>query len=258
MMRQGAAGRVGSCEGLLLMLMLACRGGDVVAGAPPAARTPEPATPPGLALTPVSMKQVCATLGKPLPSANGLFLMDEPKLRATVAGSRGHGIELAFRYLGPTALDAKLRSGRERRQLGLELVARDTCNLLYVMWRVEPRSELVVSLKRNGAQSTHAACENRGYSRLPAALASPLPELVPGAEHRLRAEIAGAALSVHVDGALVWRGRLDADALELSGRGGLRSDNARFEVLALNADVPPSGAPAACDESSPRRFEPNR
>jgi hypothetical protein len=250
MMSRGAAGRLGSCCGLLLML--ACRGGDVVAGTVPAARTPEPAAPSGLALTPVSMNQVCATLGKPQPSTDGLFLMEEPKLRATVAGSRGHGIELAFRYLGPTALDAKLRSGGERRQLGLELAARDTCNLLYVMWRVEPRSELVVSVKRNGAQSTHAACENRGYSRLRPAVVSPVPELVPGAEHRLRAEIAGAALSVHVDGALVWRGGLDAATLELSGRGGLRSDNARFEVLALNADVPPSSR-AACGESGPER-----
>jgi hypothetical protein len=242
MMSRGAAGRLGSCCGLLLML--ACRGGDVVAGTVPAA-------PSGLALTPVSLNQVCATLGKPQPSTDGLFLMEEPKLRATVAGSRGHGIELAFRYLGPTALDAKLRSGGERRQLGLELAARDTCNLLYVMWRVEPRSELVVSVKRNGAQSTHAACENRGYSRLRPAVVSPVPELVPGAEHRLRAEIADAALSVHVDGALVWRGELDA-ALELSGRGGLRSDNARFEVLALNADVPPSSR-AACGESGSER-----
>jgi hypothetical protein len=237
--------------------------GAAPTSAPEAAPTSAPrradsAAPSALALRPITAQQVCASLGAPRPSPHGPFLIDDPQLRATLAGSQGQGIELSFRYLGPTALSQKLRSGRERRQLGLELVARDTCNLLYVMWRVEPRSELVVSLKRNGAQSTHAACENRGYSRLPAALASPLPELVPGAEHRLRAEIAGAALSVHVDGALVWRGRLDADALELSGRGGLRSDNARFEVLALNADVPPSGAPAACDESSPRRFEPNR
>jgi len=253
MMSRDAAGRVGPCCGLLLlMMMLACRGGDVVAGTPPTERAPEPPTPSALALKPVSVNQVCATLGKPLPSASGLFLVEDPKLRATLAGSRGHGIELAFRYLGPTALDAKLRSGRERRQLGIELLVRDTCNLLYVMWRVEPRSELVVSVKRNGAQSTHAACENRGYYRLLPAVVSPVPELVPGAEHRLRAEVAEGALSVHVDGAVVWSGRLDTPALELSGNSGLRSDNARFDVLALSADVP--SAPAACDESGPARI----
>jgi hypothetical protein len=242
MTSRGAAARAVSRCGSLL-LVLACRGGDVVAGASPAARPAEPAASSPLALTPVSRGQVCATLGQALPTANGLFLTEDPKLRATLAGSRGHAIELAFRYLGPTALDAKLRSGGERRQLGLELLARDTCNLLYIMWRIEPTSELVVSLKRNGAQSTHAECENRGYSRLQPALSSRVPELVPGAEHRLRAEVAEGALSVHVDGALVWRGGLDAAALELSGESGLRSDNARFEVLALNADAPSPGAP---------------
>lgn len=222
-------------HGWLLMLMLACRGNDALASP--------------LALTPVSGDQVCATLGKPLPSGNALFLMEDPKLRATLAGSRGHGVELTFRYLGPTAVDTKLRSGRERRQLGLELLARDTCNLLYIMWHIEPTSELVVSVKRNGSQRSHAECENRGYYRLPPAVAAPVPALVPGAEHRLRAEVAGGALSVHVDGALVWRGRLDPAALELSGKSGLRSDNARFEVLALNADAPSPRAP--CDPVAP-------
>jgi hypothetical protein len=171
--------------------------------------------------------------------------VDDPKLRATVAGSGGRGIELSFRYLGATAIDAKLRSGRDRRQLGLELAARDTCNLLYVMWRIEPVSELVVSVKRNGAQSRHAECENRGYHRLTPALSSPLPELVPAAEHRLRAEIEDGALSVRVDGALAWRGALDGPALELRGKSGLRSDNARFEVLALSADMPGSSGVCA-------------
>jgi hypothetical protein len=219
-----------------------------VAGTPPVAQPAEPAAPSRLALAPVSTPQVCATLGQPVPSPNGLFLVEDPKLRATLAGSRGQGIELGFRYLGPTALDAKLRSGGARRQLGLELLARDTCNLLYIMWRIEPTSELVVSVKRNGAQSSHAECENRGYYRLRPAAVSRVPELVPGAEHRLRAEVAGGELSVHLDGALVWRAELDAAALELSGKSGLRSDNARFEVLALNADASPR---AACDPGGP-------
>lgn len=246
-MSPATAGAAGArCGGLLLML--ACRGGDGGAGAPPVAPPAEPAAASPLALAPVSAPQVCATLGQPVPSPNGLFLVEAPKLRATLAGSRGHGIELGFRYLGPTALDSRLRSGGERRQLGLELLARDTCNLLYVMWRIEPASELVVSVKRNSTQSTHAECENRGYRRLRPAVASPVPELVSGAEHRLHAEVAAGALSVHVDGALVWRGELDAAALELSGKSGLRSDNARFEVLALKADAP---SPRACDPSRP-------
>lgn len=276
-------GGFGAIRGGWLLLVLACRGGDAGDGARRPARPPEvasaasrasttlPATSPAqtdspgraastapralqapsaaprsLALTPFSRGQVCATLGALRPSANGLFLIEDPKLRATLAGSRGHGVELVFRYFGPTALNAKLRSGRDRRQLGLELLARDTCNLLYVMWRLEPTSELVVSVKRNGAQSTHAECENRGYQRLRPSVSSPLPELVPGTEHRLRAEIARGTLSVHLDDSSIWSGTLDAATLELSGKSGLRSDNARLEVLALRADAP-EGPPPGCD-----------
>lgn len=238
-----------------LLVALACRAGDGAPGTRPTPSAPEasarveaPRSAP-LALSPVSAQQVCASLGEPLPSPSGLFLVQDPKLRSTLAGSRGHGVELAFRYLGPTAREAKLRSGRDRRQLGLELLARDTCNLLYVMWRIEPASELVVSVKRNAAESTHAECENRGYYRLTPAVASRVPELVPGAEHRLRAEVAADALSVSIDGSLVWSGRLDAGALELSGKAGLRSDNARFEVLALSADV--EGPTLVCDARQP-------
>jgi hypothetical protein len=209
-----------------------------------APRRADPAAPSALALRPITAQQVCASLGAPRPSPHGPFLIDDPQLRATLAGSQGQGIELSFRYLGPTALSQKLRSGRERRQLGLELAARDTCNLLYVMWRIEPSPELVVSVKQNGAQRTHAECENRGYRRLHPTVAAPLPQLAPGAEHQLGAEIVNGKLTVNVDGVVVWRGALDAAVLELRGKSGLRSDNARFEVLGLKTDV--LGTPRVC------------
>jgi hypothetical protein len=259
---------VGASASGWLLLALACRAGDGAAGIRRAAPAAEgastavtasaavsaSATAPAassartrsLTLTSFSESQVCTSLGALRPSGSGLFRVDDPKLRAILAGSHGHGIELAFRYLGPTATTERLRSGSDRRQLGLELLARDTCNLVYVMWRIEPTSELVVSVKRNGAQSTHSQCENRGYHRLRPSVSSPLPELVPGAEHELRAEIARGTLSVHVDGSLAWSGTLDAPGLELSGKSGLRSDNARFDVLALRADAP-GDAREACD-----------
>jgi len=199
---------------------------------------------PGRTLRAIAPAQICATLGELLPAAAGLRV-DDPKLRATLAGSDGNAIELSFRYLGPTAQTTRLGSGTERRQLGLELSARDTCNLLYVMWRIDPESELVVQVKSNGDQSTHAECENRGYHRLRPTISAPVPTLTPGAEHQLHAEIAGETLSVHVDGSLVWSGPLDDDALALHGRSGLRSDNARFELLELLADER-AGALATC------------
>src|SRR5690606_27830621 len=140
-------------------------------------------------LHPVSPERVCATLGAPRPSPGG-WVVEGPKLRATLAGSRGQGVELAFHYLGASAVTSKLRSGRARSQLGLELLAQNTCNPLYVMWRVEPASELVVSLERNPGQTAHAECENRGYERLRPASSASVPRLAPGARHRLRAELA--------------------------------------------------------------------
>ena len=198
-------------------------------------RRAPPSRAPALSLRQIAPEQICTTLGTVRSMGAGLRV-DDTKLRATLAGSRGHGIELAFRYLGPSAVTSPLRSGSERRQLGVELAARDTCNLLYVMWRIEPTSELVVQVKRNDTESTHAECENRGYHRLRPARSTPVPELTPGASHRLRAEISEGALQVLVDGVLVWSGPLDSDALELEGKSGLRSDNARFELLEVLAD----------------------
>jgi hypothetical protein len=201
-------------------------------------------------LHPVPSEQVCTTLGVARPSGDG-FVVEDTKLRATLAGSQGQGVELEFRYLGPTELMAPLRSGSERRQLGLELRARDTCNLVYVMWRIEPDAMLTVSVKRNGAQRTHAECQNRGYRRLRPAFSAPVPRLSAGSLHRLRAEVIAEQLRVFVDDRSVWQGPLDATALALAGRSGLRSDNVRFEVLALRADL--IGTRAECASAGSAR-----
>jgi hypothetical protein len=195
-----------------------------------------------LALSAVSAEQLHATLGTPRASPGAVFSIADPKLRATIPGSGGRAIELEFRYLGATAERAALRSGEERAQLGLELAARDTCNLVYVMWRLEPASELVVSVKQNEGASRHAECENRGYRRLRPDVAAPLPQLVPAGVHRLRGELASGRLCVFVDGARVWEGPLDPGARALSGQVGLRSDNVRFDALSLSADLPAGGA----------------
>jgi hypothetical protein len=194
----------------------------------------EPAAP---SLEPVPFELVQATLGTPRAAPAGGFSLEDPKLRATIGRSQGRGIELQFRYLGATAQRSALRSGAERSQLGLELAARDTCNLVYVMWRLEPASELVVSVKQNEGATRHAECGYRGYRRLRAEVATAVPRLEPGAVHELRAELAGGRLRVFVDGERAWEGPLDTPALSLSGRVGLRSDNVRFEALRLLADL---------------------
>jgi hypothetical protein len=238
---------------LLAFLAAACRGR---ADAPhpenpaPSSAAPGPGAASGTGLRPLARTDVCTTLGSARPSPTALFEVRDPKLRATFSGTSGRGAELEFRYLGGTEQTAALRSGRERRQLGLELAAQNTCNLVYVMWRIEPRAELVVSIKQNPGQTRHAECENRGYRNLTPASSAPLPTLMPDSVHRLHAQLdARDVLSVHIDGALVWTGRVDAGPVP--GRAGMRSDNAMFDVLHLSADAP-RPASEGCAAGEPR------
>lgn len=207
----------------------------LAAGAPPSAAE----------LRPVPLERWCPTLGRLEPSAGTALVVSEPKLRGTVAGSDGNAVALDFELVGPSERTEPLRSGELRQQLGLELVAQDTCNLLYVMWRVAPRPELVVSVKQNPGQSTHARCENRGYRRLPSEQLAPVPALGGGARHTLAARIDAGRLEVTIDGERVLSAALDGAARELHGRVGLRSDNLRFVVHQLRAAFAEGGP--TCD-----------
>jgi hypothetical protein len=176
------------------------------------------------------------------PARDGLapaegFRINVPMLRAWVGQHPRSAVEVEFIYLGPSAALAPLASGELRRQIGLELRARDGCNLLYVMWRIEPEQRLVVSLKSNPGQQRHAECGDRGYLALEPDADEPLPALIAGEPHVLRASLSGEQLEVWVDGRSRWRGRLPRAAASLQGPVGLRSDNARFDVR-VRAGVP--------------------
>ena len=87
-------------------------------------------------------------------------------MRALAPGSTGDAAELAFVYRGPSREETRLASGELRRQIGLKLRARDTCNVVYVMWQLEPEPRILVSMKRNPGLSTHAGCGAGGYVTL--------------------------------------------------------------------------------------------
>ncbi|HEX9102476.1 MAG TPA: hypothetical protein VF997_09740, partial [Polyangia bacterium] len=124
------------------------------------------------------------TRGRVEALADGRARVREPKLRAVVDAADGDEAELGFSILGPSDGAAPLASGELRRQVGLKLRAADGCNLLYVMWRVEPKAELVVSLKRNPGQRTHRECGARGYRNLVARAGAPPPPPARGLPHR--------------------------------------------------------------------------
>ena len=71
------------------------------------------------------------------------------------------------------------------------------------MWRIDPESKVVVSVKRNPAAHTNAECGNRGYLNIKPRRSAAVPRLRPGDAHTLRAEMNGQELRVFVDGVQV-------------------------------------------------------
>lgn len=177
----------------------------------------------------VTGNRLCVTRGRVEALAEGRVRIREPKVRAVVAGSDGQRVEMKFTYQGPSEDSSPLDSGELRRQVGLKLHAHDSCNLLYVMWRIAPKAQVVVSVKRNPGQKTHAECGTHGYTNLKGTGVQP-PPLEPGSTHVLAATLNGRALEVFADGKLAWKGDVGEEAASLTGPVGVRTDNARVEL----------------------------
>jgi hypothetical protein len=194
----------------------------------------------------VEPKRMKVTQGAMEPLSDGRLLIEAPKVRAVLStpetprpqaamtSERARVAELRFTYLGATREQVPLRSGEMRRQVGLKLRAQDGCNVVYVMWRLEPKAGLVVSVKHNPGMHRSDDCGNGGYETVRPSRKSPVPELAPGEGHTLRAEFQGAKLMVKVDDQPVWEGTLPAEALTFDGPVGLRTDNGRFQVELLS------------------------
>jgi hypothetical protein len=151
-------------------------------------------------------------------------------LRAWVGRAPRSAVEMEFVYRGATTRAAPLASGQLRRQIGVELRAQDSCNVVYVMWHVEPERGIVVSVKNNPGQSQHRECGDRGYTVLTPEQTRPVPSVRRGERHRLAAVISDRELVVSVDNVRTWVGRLPPAALGFDGPAGLRSDNGQFDV----------------------------
>ena len=201
--------------------------------------------PPRTQLTPVSKANLCVTEGSIEETPDHRLSVNVPKMRAYVNAYTQPVVQVKFTYLGSTPNEAPLASGEMRRQFGLKLRAQDACNLVYAMWRIEPESKLVVSVKNNPGEHTSAQCGNRGYQNIKPLRNSPLPSLRTGDTHTLRAEMNGAEMKVFADGSVVWEGSVGADALGFEGPVGMRSDNARLEIN-LEAGQPTQQSTPGC------------
>jgi hypothetical protein len=186
----------------------------------------------GPALHRIDRNDFCVTNGAVSMLPGGQLAVETPSSRAVVSTAAKNTAdqiaEIRFRYLGPTPSSKPLVSGELRRQIGLKLRAQDTCNLLYVMWHIEPDATVAVSIKRNAGMHTHEQCRAGGYVNFKAQRRPVLP-IRPGQTHTLRAELHGNDLTVTTDGKIAWQGTLRNELLPLDGPPGFRTDNARFE-----------------------------
>jgi len=173
------------------------------------------------------------TKGSVLPGG----VVNVPTFRAVAPGTTGNAMAVVFVSLGGSLVQRALASGQERRQIGIKLRAANGCNLIYVMWRLDPVPELEVSIKMNPGKHVHAECGIGGYTKVHPTTHTTIPEIVAGQTHSLHAEVVGTELFAWIDGRLVWQGALPQGAMELAGPSGIRSDNLSYRIVSLRAPI---------------------
>ena len=178
----------------------------------------------------IAHDELCVTRGAITGGA-----ISEPTVRAFARGTAGDAAQLTFKYAGDSEGERALESGELRRQVGLKLRAQDSCNVVYVMWRIAPKPGLAVQVKHNPGKHRHEECGADGYIKVKPAAKHAVPALETGTSHVLRAEIRGDELYAWIDGQLAWEGRLPEEARAFAGPAGLRTDNVKLESIALHA-----------------------
>jgi hypothetical protein len=169
------------------------------------------------------------TAGKLEPGPDGTLLIREGSVRAELQHN-ADAATLEFAYVGPTTHPERFASGELRRQIGLKLRAQDTCNVVYVMWHIDPAPGIEVAVKHNPGLHVHPACRDHGYTFVAPERSTPVAPIQPNTWHSLSAQLRGRSLDVSADGVLAWRGALPSAAFAFDGPIGLRSDNGRFRL----------------------------
>ena len=108
---------------------------------------------------------LCVTKGALKSLGKKKVRITEPTVRAVRPGSTGDAATLRFTYRGGSPKSRALKSGQMRRQMGLKLRAADGCNLVYVMWRIEPKPGIEIQTKLNPGEHTNAECGTDGYTK---------------------------------------------------------------------------------------------
>lgn len=167
-------------------------------------------------------------------TVSGFLSLNTAKTRAQLKAGLQRHVRLQFRYRGQTPDPEPNQSGEIVEQIGMKLRTLNTCNVLYVMWRITQPEGIVVKLKRNPGQSQHEECRANGYISI--APSSQVPLVVTATDqrtHRLNVLMEDhygvVQITVQVDGELVWTGEVSQRLLEgIDGPAGFRTDNGSF------------------------------
>ena len=174
------------------------------------------------------------SLGRISQTKSGYLTVVGPKERAVRTSGEHSNAVLQFRYRGPSETISLLDSGSFVRQIGLKMRAMNTCNLLYVMWRIKPTEEIYIAIKRNPGKSKYKECLSRGYLQLGRVPLKPLGITAATQKaHRLGASVTETdgryTCAVTIDGRRVWSDKIDAKHIsDIKGPVGIRSDNGSF------------------------------
>jgi hypothetical protein len=158
---------------------------------------------------------------------DGRYEVNTKELRTTLLHTSGSNVRSRFVYLGPTRDISRLADGEIRHQFALALRAEDICNRVYVSWHFlapKKNDEILIQVKANPGQHTHAACGDKGYTTITTLAAPPIRV---GEQHVFGASIEKGELVVVTDGKQA-RLKLPATAFSYNGPAALRSDNAHL------------------------------
>jgi len=161
----------------------------------------------------------------------GYLTIEEPTTRATVRGDYQYRASLQFRYRGPTEVIVPSGSGLELHQIGLMLRAMNPCNLVYVMWRLQPAQEVVVQVKKNAGQSTSQECRNGGYTTLHRQNVAPFAYFdLRVLDAEIRWTFSSPEVRVWIDYQEICRVTVPTNLITgIDGPVGLRTDNGKYD-----------------------------
>ena len=190
-------------------------------------------------LSQVRKKSLNVTKGSVSETASGFLTITRPTVRAVEKSGKAKSAKLRVRYRGPTSETVPLKNGSIRRQIGLKMKAMDTCNLLYVMWEIEPKEKLKVQVKRNPGKKYHKECGTDNYfKQVPYVNQDDSSHGFPSAKdqrsHILEADLfpvgeKGYDLHIYIDGKQVWQNTIPQSLLQgIDGHAGIRTDNGSF------------------------------